>query len=223
MAPFRLSPHQVGSHSRHYGFTLIELLVVISIIALLIAILLPALQMARDTARSTQCASGLRQLAMTVHLYLNDYDDRLPANFDKPFPTSATPTSARLIRTRSTLLGQLSPDYISSTAVWELLGCPAVTPNQNPAANTDYDPTQGVSAYQWNSQTGRLQIRNPPYHLRITETSIENWMMVDSEYTTPGFFNAPEETGPHPGGVRNRSYVDGRVTPDKRVAHWLQD
>ncbi|MFW6039363.1 MAG: type II secretion system protein [bacterium] len=63
---------------RSRAFTLVELLVVISIIALLIAILLPALRAARRTAVQIQCASTIRQLGLTTHLYANDYDDRLP-------------------------------------------------------------------------------------------------------------------------------------------------
>ena len=58
------------------GFTLIELLVVISIIALLIAILLPALGSARWSARTTQCASNIRQLAIANTAYSIDNQDR---------------------------------------------------------------------------------------------------------------------------------------------------
>jgi prepilin-type N-terminal cleavage/methylation domain-containing protein len=61
------------------GFTLIELLVVIAIIALLLAILLPSLSKAKEAARKIACRSNLKTQHLACSLYVNDYEDRLPA------------------------------------------------------------------------------------------------------------------------------------------------
>lgn len=60
------------------GFTLIELLVVIAIIAILAAILFPVFARAREKARQTSCLSNLKQLALGVLMYTQDYDEILP-------------------------------------------------------------------------------------------------------------------------------------------------
>ncbi len=61
------------------GFTLLELLVVIAIIALLIGILVPSLASARQVARSTACASNVRQMMTAVLGYAYDFEDVLPS------------------------------------------------------------------------------------------------------------------------------------------------
>jgi prepilin-type N-terminal cleavage/methylation domain-containing protein/prepilin-type processing-associated H-X9-DG protein len=60
------------------GFTLIELLVVIAIIAILAAILFPVFGRARENARRASCQSNLKQIALGIKQYVQDYDERFP-------------------------------------------------------------------------------------------------------------------------------------------------
>ncbi len=62
-------------HRRKPAFTLIELLVVIAIIAILAAILFPVFAKAREKARSSSCASNLKQIAVASRMYSTDYDN----------------------------------------------------------------------------------------------------------------------------------------------------
>src|SRR5438105_6999247 len=63
--------------SRRKGFTLIELLVVIAIIAILAAILFPVFAQAREQARRTSCLSNEKQVAISILMYAQDFDETL--------------------------------------------------------------------------------------------------------------------------------------------------
>ncbi len=60
------------------AFTLIELLVVLAIIGVLAAMILSALAQAKARARSTQCASNLRQWGIAFWMYAEDNSGFLP-------------------------------------------------------------------------------------------------------------------------------------------------
>ena len=60
------------------GFTLIELLVVIAIIAILAAILFPVFVTVKERARMANCTSNMRQIAMALFVYYDDYDAVYP-------------------------------------------------------------------------------------------------------------------------------------------------
>ncbi len=72
---------------RRTGFTLIELLVVIAIIAILAAILFPVFARARENARKSTCQSNLKQIGIGMSMYIQDYDETLPAPYVFNGPT----------------------------------------------------------------------------------------------------------------------------------------
>ena len=109
-----------------HGFTLVELLVVIGIIALLISILLPSLNAAREAARTVQCASQQRQIAMGVMQYANDNHGFAPVAYDSRYAT----TSGGYINQRLHSLGYIRTTSTPGTSgttgasVYQMYICP---------------------------------------------------------------------------------------------------
>jgi len=111
------------------AFTLIELLVVIGIIALLAALLLPALARAKEQGKASACLSNLRQMGVSLQLYVQDNANKLPFMEDKSLTTTNPYPSPDMVL--SNYLGNMN-----------VLDCPS--DNKKLFAQTG-------SSYSWNS------------------------------------------------------------------------
>ena len=70
--------------STRRGAGLFSLLVVLAILALLAALLVPAIQKVREAANRLRSANNLKQLALAVHMYHNDFASFPKAGSGKP-------------------------------------------------------------------------------------------------------------------------------------------
>lgn len=80
-----------GSAPRHRRFAWSQVLVVAATLLILSAILYPILHLVRqkeaseeDAASATRCLVNLKELALNLHIYAQDYDEHLPAVEDWP-------------------------------------------------------------------------------------------------------------------------------------------
>ncbi|MFB3880787.1 MAG: prepilin-type N-terminal cleavage/methylation domain-containing protein [Armatimonadota bacterium] len=63
---------------RRRAFTLIELLVVIAIIGILAAMVFPVFARARESARKAVCLSNVKNIALALNMYIDDYNGFMP-------------------------------------------------------------------------------------------------------------------------------------------------
>lgn len=112
------------------AFTLIELLVVIAIIAILGAILLPVFVQAKEQAKSVSCLSSQRQLAISVHLYLQDWDAYPLLNYRNNENPALSNTAIRWFN--------LLQPYVRGDALFECPAAPGVKGGRNMALGYNY-------------------------------------------------------------------------------------
>jgi prepilin-type N-terminal cleavage/methylation domain-containing protein/prepilin-type processing-associated H-X9-DG protein len=85
------NPEVRGDFEGRSAFTLIELLVVIAVIAILAALLLPALNRPRIAADNTTCRNNLRQYAIALQTYVDDFGYYPPWQFNETNSADGAP------------------------------------------------------------------------------------------------------------------------------------
>ena len=171
------------------GFTLIELLVVIAIIALLAAILFPVFARARENARRASCQSNLKQLALGIHQYVQDYDEN--------FPRVYTITSGNWAGGDWKGWATMVEPYVKSEQVY---ACPSRANKANYNANQYYrgggsgygltyasnNPLSGLTSFGYD-ESGIGGATQPSLKSSAIERSAETIMLGEEKTTASGF------------------------------------
>jgi prepilin-type N-terminal cleavage/methylation domain-containing protein len=171
-APARCSWHKSG-------FTLIELLVVIAIIAILAGMLLPGLARAKESANRSKCMSNLKQLQLSVKLYLDENRGLFPPRSD-------------IIRWPTELF-----EIYRNT---NLLACPTdlhrgIPPATLGASNPKYFPDNSLRSYimnGWNDVFPNEAAQNPRPDFSMKESAIlkpaETILWGEKRHQAPDFW-----------------------------------
>lgn len=206
------------------AFTLIELLVVIAIIAILAAILFPVFAQAREAARMTACLSNMRQIGTGMNMYLQDYDETLPAAdwgnawVGPPYTVFAFQTGAG---SGAPTWADVFQPYLKNTKV---LKCPSDS-SGNPVVGgaqilgeplsygLNYYFYRTLSGFRGNSNGGTLaEIQAPASKIYITEVQSNKGI----ELVRPDRYDALMR---HRDGA-SYLYVDGHTKWHKMPPQW---
>jgi prepilin-type N-terminal cleavage/methylation domain-containing protein/prepilin-type processing-associated H-X9-DG protein len=140
------------------AFTLIELLVVIAIIAILASMLLPALARATESGKRISCVNNMRQLGLSMQMYMDDNEGLQPTR--QINPGGSWPTHLR--------------DYYKDLKV--LVCSSDLNPVGNSGANSNEDKApRSYILNGWNDHFEAAGISFPALQgTKMAETAIKN-------------------------------------------------
>ncbi|MBI4028432.1 MAG: prepilin-type N-terminal cleavage/methylation domain-containing protein [Verrucomicrobia bacterium] len=211
------------ANARAMGFTLIELLVVVAIISILAALLLPALKSAKNSAKSLQCMSNLKQIYTAFALYAGDNNDYIPPD------AFSGPTEWHYYLGTGGYLGGSK-----SGPPWPVLRCPAeyqYLDGWGVIITSNYERLEKRTSYAINYAFG-YNLRSVPrkgFGVSPDYCDVSAAPMVmdclGSSYNDPVYFDShvddafygwnPLYPYRHPGRTANVLYMDGHVSGAK--------
>ena len=164
------------------GFTLIELLVVIAIIAILAAMLLPALSSAKERSKRAACKSNMRQCVAAIHMYGNDFQDKVPTARENLSQWHAVRVSTNTWT-----------NLVVYSGNFQVLDCPNF--RFNPSVLSRYSPTWGLLiGYQYlgDALVPPLYLQYPWFSpTRVGQTGTNTILADANHWGADGFLAAP--------------------------------
>ena len=222
------------------GFTLIELLVVIAIIAILAALLFPVFAAAREKARQTSCLSNIKQLALAILMYADDYDGGFVPAQDADNLMRWHGVRASYSEPFDPTRGPLYP-YLKNR---EIKACPSFTNFGRGALAFE----QGTGGYGYNAQyvggsplpwpdslvpASEGAVENPAETIMLADTATMDWDMmsntgtgtlIEYSFVEAPFYEAYDNMPSDPSmhfrhhGSCNVAFCDGHAKPMKMRA-----
>ena len=191
------------------GFTLIELLVVIAIIAILAAILFPVFARAREKARQASCSSNVKQLALGLLMYVQDYDEMF--GYGGGYGGTATSAAQWPIA--------IQP-YVKN---WQLFRCPSNQYRANAPWTywgQTHETNENYAALQGLQFTALARVDQPSAKIMVMDSNhqaVPDWNRAQYSMICPtntgcagSIANRDPKNCPHNEGV-NVGFVDGHV------------
>lgn len=207
-----------------------DVLAVIAILAVLAAILLPVLATAKSSAKTTMCASNLKQIGLAIALYQGDYNDCYPNDGD-PYLWFGEHFRWPIMPYLAIGESQAAGGYAASTGAPEVLKCP-----EDPTAQSTFDATSyaySASLYHSPAQIATYTIQSlvdaslPQELLCITQSTssmttpaskivADEWLTAHRHPAAPIGFWGTSSNILVPGtdqwtGARNSLFGDGHV------------
>jgi prepilin-type N-terminal cleavage/methylation domain-containing protein/prepilin-type processing-associated H-X9-DG protein len=186
------------------GFTLIELLVVIAIIAILAAILFPVFARARAKAQQNSCLSNVKQLSLSLVMYVQDWDQTTPqyGSIENEWGLNTSSPSVGWELYSYTKNSQifLCPSNNQSTIV--LGNCPPL------------GPWIGYEINQDNCGTPLQYLSYPAENWYLADMSAKNQQQTNETSgvcPTDAYGTAPRIGNPHNNGT-NVGFLDGHAS-----------
>jgi len=193
------------------AYTLVEILTVVGIIALLSAILFPVISRVRENGRNTTCQSNLKQLGLSLQMYVSDNGGTSPLWWDGPYDPNSRVRNETPPRNGICWTQRLYPYFKN----WDLIHCPDASADRDSHDDLDAFDFAGIDTgrpdYDFNANLCGLNealISAPSNVATFSDRNAFSSYMFQSAGTTPSWAGLGGDR--HFNGY-NIAFYDGHV------------